>query len=59
MNDPRALAQLMQRHGVDCINATPSRLQQYMEYEPFREQLAACKVVMSAFKIVSDIKNPL
>ena len=47
MNDPRALAQLMQRHGVDCINATPSRLQQYMEYEPFREQLAACKVVMS------------
>ncbi len=47
MNDPRALAQLMKKHGVDCINATPSRLQQYMEYEPFRNELAGCKLVMS------------
>ena len=47
MNDPRALAQLMERYDVDCINATPSRLQQYMEYEPFKKGLAKCRIVMS------------
>ncbi len=47
MNDPRALAELMNKYGVDCMNATPSRLQQYMEYEPFRKELAKCKLVMS------------
>ena len=47
MNDPRALAQLMKEYKADCINATPSRLQQYMEYEPFRNELAKCKMVMS------------
>lgn len=47
MNDPRALASLMEKHNVDCINATPSRLQQYLEYEPFRKKLAGCKLVMS------------
>lgn len=47
MNDPRALADLMQKYDVDCMNATPSRLQQYMEYEPFRNCLAKCKLVMS------------
>ncbi|WP_316637507.1 non-ribosomal peptide synthetase [uncultured Ruminococcus sp.] len=47
MNDPRALAELMAKHHVDCINATPSRLQQYMEYAPFKERLADCKIIMS------------
>ena len=47
MNDPRALAELMEKYSVDCINATPSRLQQYMEYKPFKEMLAKCKIVMS------------
>ncbi|MBQ1838220.1 MAG: amino acid adenylation domain-containing protein [Ruminococcus sp.] len=47
MNDPRALAELMEKHGVDCINATPSRLAQYMDYEPFSKALASCKVIMS------------
>ena len=47
MNDPRALAELMTKHNVDCINATPSRLQQYMEYAPFKERLADCKIIMS------------
>ncbi len=47
MNDPRALAELMKKYGVDCMNATPSRLQQYMEYKPFRAELAKCKLVMS------------
>ena len=47
MNDPRALAELMDKYSVDCINATPSRLQQYMDYEPFKNALAKCKLVMS------------
>ena len=47
MNDPRALADLMTKYHVDCINATPSRLQQYIEYAPFKERLADCKIIMS------------
>ncbi len=47
MNDPRALAELMNKYSVDCINATPSRLQQYMDYEPFKNALAKCRLVMS------------
>ncbi|MBQ8981174.1 MAG: amino acid adenylation domain-containing protein [Eubacterium sp.] len=47
MNDPRALAELMAKHSVDCINATPSRLNQYMEYEPFTESLKNCTLIMS------------
>ena len=47
MNDPRELARLMEEYGADCINATPSRLAQYMEYEPFRRALARCRLVMS------------
>ena len=47
MNDPRALAELMKKHNVDCFNATPSRLQQYIGYAPFREMLGKCKLVMS------------
>jgi amino acid adenylation domain-containing protein len=47
MNDPRALAELMVKYDVDCINATPSRLQQYMDYAPFKEALSKCKLVMS------------
>ena len=47
MNDPRALSELMEKHRVDCVNATPSRLQQYMEYRPFCEGLSRCRLVMS------------
>lgn len=47
MNDPRELARLMEQHKVDCINATPSRLMQYMEYAPFVKALSGCKVIMS------------
>ena len=47
MNDPRALAELMQKHQIDCINATPSRVLQYMEYAPFRDGLRNCKLIMS------------
>ncbi len=47
MNDPRALATLMQQHHIDCINATPSRLAQYMEYTPFTDALKDCRLIMS------------
>ncbi len=47
MNDPRALAELMEKYNVDCINATPSRLQQYLEYTPFKTVLSKCRLVMS------------
>ena len=47
MNDPRELAELMDKYHADCINATPSRLAQYMEYEPFCKALARCRLVMS------------
>ena len=47
MNDPRALAALLEKHHIDCINATPSRLQQYMEYAPFRAALGYCRMIMS------------
>lgn len=47
MNDPRALAELMKKHNADCINATPSRLIQYMEYAPFKECLKNCRLIMS------------
>ncbi len=47
MNDPKALAGLMKRYGVDCINATPSRLQGYLFSKAFCEELSHCKCVMS------------
>ena len=47
MNDPRALAELINKYGCDCINATPSRLLQYIEYAPFGEALKNCKLIMS------------
>ena len=46
MNDPRALSELMEKHGADCINATPSRLAQYLEYEPFEKALSKCKLIL-------------
>ena len=46
MNDPRALAELMVKYGADCMNATPSRFTQYMEYAPFRDALSKCRLVL-------------
>lgn len=46
INDPWALADLVLRTGVDCFNATPSRLMQYLECEPFSRALAGCFLVM-------------
>ncbi len=45
MNDPRALSELIVSTGADAINATPSRLLQYMEYKPFCDALAKLRLV--------------
>ena len=47
MNNPKLLAELMDKYKVDCINATPSRLQQYLFVEAFRRSIANCKCVIS------------
>lgn len=44
--DPRLLAEKMKKEGVDIINATPSRLLQYMEVDEFAEAIAKCKVIL-------------
>lgn len=46
-NDPWALAELLECTGADCFNATPSRLLQYLECEPFCRALSRCVLVMS------------
>ncbi|MBP9997300.1 MAG: amino acid adenylation domain-containing protein [Lachnospiraceae bacterium] len=46
MNDPVALTELIRTHKVDMFNATPSRLQQYMEYKPFLNALADLKMIV-------------
>ena len=46
-NDPAALTALFEKTGADCFNATPSRLQQYMEYEPFAAALSGCRLIMA------------
>ncbi|MBR6487012.1 MAG: amino acid adenylation domain-containing protein, partial [Lachnospiraceae bacterium] len=46
-NDPAALTALFEKTGADCFNATPSRLQQYMEYEPFARALSGCRLIMA------------
>lgn len=47
MNDPRALARLMDETHADTINATPSRLESYFDYGPFRDALSRCRLILS------------
>ncbi len=44
MNDPRALTRLIRAHGVEAMNATPSRYLQYLRYPPFGEALSGLKL---------------
>ncbi|MBR1442281.1 MAG: amino acid adenylation domain-containing protein [Firmicutes bacterium] len=46
MNDPQKLAEILEKTGTDAFNATPSRLIQYMEYEPFKNALGKCRLVL-------------
>lgn len=47
MNDPKALAELMTKYNADCINATPSRLAQYLLVDAFSKAISGCKYILS------------
>ncbi|MBO4375354.1 MAG: amino acid adenylation domain-containing protein [Lachnospiraceae bacterium] len=47
MNDPRALTGLFHETKADVFSATPSRILQYMEYEPFSEALSKCRLIIA------------
>ncbi len=47
MNDPRELTRLFEETGADAFSATPSRILQYMEYEPFSKALSKCKLIIA------------
>ena len=44
--DPLKLCALFRRTGGDVINATPSRIEQYMMLDAFKAVLADCKIIM-------------
>ena len=44
--DPLKLCELMERTGCDVINATPSRIEQYMVLDKFKTALSRCKVIL-------------
>ena len=53
-NNPIELARLFRENGADIINATPSRLLNYMELPDFCEALAKCKCVLCGGEAYSD-----
>ena len=48
------LADLFKRTGADAINATPSRMLQYMELEDFVEAIGQCHVIMCGGEKYAD-----
>ena len=48
------LADLFRRTGADAINATPSRMLQYMELPAFVEAIRQCKVIMCGGEKYAD-----
>ena len=48
------LADLFRRTGADAINATPSRMLQYMELPAFVEAIGQCKVIMCGGEKYAD-----
>ena len=46
MNDPMAITSLIEQHDIHLFNGTPSRLQQYLEYQPFAEHLKKLKMIV-------------
>ena len=53
-NNPIELARLFRETGADIINATPSRLLNYMELPDFSEALRRCQCVLSGGEAYSD-----
>ena len=52
--DAAMLADLFKRTGADAINATPSRMLQYMELEDFVKALGQCHVIMCGGEKYAD-----
>ncbi|MDO4982111.1 MAG: amino acid adenylation domain-containing protein [Eubacteriales bacterium] len=46
MNDPMAIASLMEKYDVEMFSSTPSRIIQYLDYAPFAEQIRKQKIVI-------------
>ena len=46
VNDPQALADLMQENGVDGFSGTPSRLKMFLDLPDFRKALAKCRFIV-------------
>ena len=46
VNDPQALADLMDKTGVDGFSGTPSRLKMFLDLPAFREAFARCKFIV-------------
>ena len=44
--DPMKLCALFERTGGDVINATPSRIEQYMLLDAFKAVLSKCRIIM-------------
>ena len=62
MNDPRALSDLFNETKADAFSATPSRVLQYMEYEPFAQALSKCRLIVAGaeqypHKLLSKLKE--
>ena len=52
--DAALLADLLSRTGADAINATPSRMLQYMELEDFVKAIGQCHVIMCGGEKYAD-----
>ncbi|MBQ0080667.1 MAG: amino acid adenylation domain-containing protein, partial [Alistipes sp.] len=46
VNDPQALALLMERTGVDAFSGTPSRLKMFLDLPAFKEAFSKCKFIV-------------
>lgn len=46
VNDPSALARLMEETGVDGFSGTPSRLKMFLDLPDFQRALAKCKFIV-------------
>ena len=46
VNDPRALAELMKKTGVDGFSGTPSRLKMFLDLPEFQEALSRCRFIV-------------
>lgn len=49
-----SMVRAVRSEHVDCMQLTPSRLAQYLEYKPFAEVMPRMKVIMAAAEVFPD-----